>query len=107
MEIGVYLCLTCGLGILVLLSLPALRQRLLLYGGLSLLLALLALVAFALFSVRMGIIQPGQVRTYSYPQDYLAPGPVGWLVALLPIAGILAPVAAAFLLGRARQKKNI
>src|SRR5574341_1262104 len=53
---------------------------------------------FVALSVAMGLMQFGVAASYSYPGDYLAAGPAGWPVMLLPIAGVLSPVGAALAL---------
>jgi hypothetical protein len=50
----------------------------------------------------MGLMQFGVTADYSYPNDYLAAGPAGWIVMLLPIAGVLSPIGVALAIRRSR-----
>lgn len=58
---------------------------------------LAALVLFIALSSALGIMPVGRAGSWSYPQDYLAGGPLAWLVMLLPPLGLCAPVALALL----------
>jgi hypothetical protein len=103
MYIGVYLCLSGFImlpGVIVLSQPP--RQRLK-YALLSFLLVVLALVAFEGLSALTGLTRFGEPRDYSYPQDYLTYGPLGWLIMLLLPLGILSPLLLALVFHRKRQ----
>jgi hypothetical protein len=100
MFIGAYFCVTgllFVLGLFVLAALPghsAARQpakRTLAYAGLSFSVALLGLIAFIGLSYLTGLMSRGQ-GVWSYPNDYLAYGPVGWVIMLILPAGILSPL---------------
>jgi hypothetical protein len=98
--IGAYFCVTgllFVLGLLVLAALPgqsAARQpakRTLAYAGLSFSVALLGLIAFIGLSYLTGLMSRGQ-GVWSYPNDYLAYRPVGWVIMLIPLIGVLSPL---------------
>ncbi len=93
MYIGVYCCFSLvplAFGVVQLLR----RGRPWIgYTLLAVLSILVALVAFEGLSVVIGIRTPGVAQSWSYPGSYLGRGPLAWLIALLPPAGILAPLA--------------
>lgn len=102
MFIGAYLCVSAfvfGLGLLALLAFVkgatmarTLRQQLIAYSAVSLTLIGLGLAAFIGFSAMAGLMRFRGAGSWSYPGDYLAAGPVGWIVMLLPLIGILSPL---------------
>jgi hypothetical protein len=98
--IGVYLCVAGLFLVLSLLFFPAVGQRLRLYTLLSILVPLAGLALFIASSAWLEVIKFGVPQSYSYPGDYLARGLLGWAAMLIPILGVLFPLALAFWLSR-------
>lgn len=100
MYIGVYLCAS---GVLFLLGPGWLLRRggrwpgyIALAGGLS----AVALLAFEILSAAAGLTTIGRPGHFNYPGDYLASGPVGWGLMLLPPLGVVSPLLVAWWSGR-------
>jgi hypothetical protein len=102
MFIGAYLCVS-GLvfltGLLVLAaladwSIPAHRlgRRVFTYTALSLSASLLGLTTFIVFSILAGLMPFRGAGSWSYPADYFSAGPVGWVIFIMPLLGLVAPL---------------
>jgi hypothetical protein len=50
------------------------------------------LLVFVSLSISTRLMSFGEVQDWSYPEDYLAFGPVGWLLMFLPVLGVLSPL---------------
>lgn len=96
MYIGVYLCLSGGfflLGLVWLLHRGGRWSRYtVLAGGLS----AAALPAFEILSAAAGLTTPGYPGNFNYPRDYLAFGPPGWALMLVPPLGVISPLLVAW-----------
>lgn len=113
MFIGVYLlisALVIGLGIWLLVMLA--DSRLPLYQsrrdtraffGRSVLLVGLFLLLFVGLSALTGLMRFGQATSWSYPHDYVAFGPLGWLIAVLPLCGVVSPLVVLWHIRRHRS----
>jgi hypothetical protein len=62
------------------------------YAFTSLILVGFILVLFISLSILAGLMSFGGPQDWSYPKDYLSYGTVGWILMLLPLLGILAPL---------------
>ena len=75
------------------------------YGRLALL-SMGALVgaigAFLAGSVLVGLITFGQAGDWRYPAQYLAAGPIGWIIATMPLLGLVAPLLMGWWIAQAR-----
>lgn len=110
MLFGAYFCagsFTFVLGLIVLATLfdgqatrVSFRGRVLRYVGLSVAISVLCLVAFVGLSYVTRLMRFGETTNWSYPGDYLASGPLGWVLMIIPLLGVVAPLVLALLLKR-------
>lgn len=101
MFFGAYFCaggFTFVLGLVALATLfdsqatmASFRGRVLRYIGLSFAISVLCLVAFVGLSYATGFMRFGEATHWSYPGDYLAGGPLGWILMIIPLLGVVAP----------------
>jgi len=107
MFFGAYFCagsFTFVLGLVALATLfdgqatmVSFRGRALRYIGLSVAISVLCLVAFVGLSYMTGLMRFGKATHWSYPGDYLAGGPLGWVLMIIPLLGVVAPLVLALL----------
>ncbi len=105
MSIGVY---CCPGGLVYLLSLILIARsghRLLSNALVALLLTMVGFAAFEGFSWWAGITIYGQSSAYSYPHDYFARGPLGWVIMTVQMLGIFAPLLVAWWVVSTRSTK--
>ncbi len=110
MFFGAYFCagsFAFVLGLIVLATLfdgqatmVSFRGRVLRYIGLSVAISVLCLVAFVGLSYATGLMRFGEAMHWSYPGDYLAGGPLGWILMIIPLLGIIAPLVLALSIKR-------
>jgi hypothetical protein len=105
MYVGVYLCVSAMVFLASFFLLVPVRHRLLRYSLFSLVIVIFALLAFELLSLFTGLRQRGWVASWSYPNDYLNAGLVGWIIMLFPILGLLSPLLLALYVRK--RKGNI
>jgi hypothetical protein len=107
----------CSAGLILLLALvvlavalPAAERRLARSYGLPVLASLVTVVIagalFVVLSIWSGLFTLGTVGSWNFPGDYLAAGPIGWLVILVAFAGMLSPAIIGYLIWRASRTRD-
>jgi hypothetical protein len=102
MFIGAYLCVSGFIFVLSLLVLfalfpnsstvPGLRKQVFTFAVLSFAVIGVSLTAFISLSALVGLMNFREAGSWSYPNDYLAYGPIGWIIMILLPLGILSPI---------------
>jgi hypothetical protein len=115
MFIGAYICASgfvflIGLAGLALSdggsSAGVLGKRWLSYVIFTLPLIGLILFVFMSLSISTGLMVFGGPQDWSYPRDYLAYGPAGWILMAIPIFGILSPFLVMIAMARRLNDKK-
>jgi hypothetical protein len=95
MFIGVYLCLGSLVGWLGLALFSRSGRHVLAFSILSIVGLSLMMALFLAASAWAGLTTFGVPGDWNYPADYLQAGPLGWLIALIPLLGLLLPLGLA------------